>query len=93
VIRDRYELLDVVGSGGQGDVWLALDHQHDRRVAIKRRQVRSDADRQAILSEARIPSEDHYLDLTSFGMSRVSRRHHSLRFARWSNRHRREVGC
>jgi hypothetical protein len=34
VIRDRYELLDIAGRGGHGEVWLALDHQHDGRVAI-----------------------------------------------------------
>ncbi len=34
--RLRYERLKVVGEGGMGEVALALDHDIDRRVAIKR---------------------------------------------------------
>src|SRR6266498_2355442 len=54
LIRERYELLDVVGRGGQGEVVRALDHQHDRVVALKIRTVESDLERQAILREARV---------------------------------------
>lgn len=54
LLRDRYEPLEVVGSGGEGEVVLARDHQHDRRVAIKIRHVAGDADRERILSEARL---------------------------------------
>jgi tetratricopeptide (TPR) repeat protein/predicted Ser/Thr protein kinase len=50
----RYELLETVGRGAQGEVWLARDHQRDRRVAIKARRVRSDAERRAVSSEARV---------------------------------------
>src|SRR6266511_502383 len=54
LIRERYELLDVVGRGGQGEVVRALDHQHDRVVALKIRTVESDVERRAILREARV---------------------------------------
>ncbi|MHC4710565.1 MAG: protein kinase domain-containing protein [Planctomycetota bacterium] len=32
---EKYELLDVVGEGGMGTVYLARDRKHDRKVAIK----------------------------------------------------------
>ena len=54
LVRDRYEPLEVVGSGAQGRVVKALDHLHDRSVALKVRAVGSEADRAALLSEARI---------------------------------------
>ena len=54
LIRDRYEALDVLGRGGQGEVWKALDHQHRRVVALKTRPVADDDQRDRILAEARI---------------------------------------
>jgi WD40 repeat protein/class 3 adenylate cyclase/tRNA A-37 threonylcarbamoyl transferase component Bud32 len=54
LLRDRYELLEVVGQGGEGRVVKALDHQHDRVVALKIRPVGSEAEREALLVEARI---------------------------------------
>src|SRR4051812_41797252 len=54
LLRERYELLEVVGQGGEGRVVKALDRQHDRIVALKIRVVASEADREALLSEARI---------------------------------------
>src|SRR4051812_7568836 len=54
LLRERYELLEVVGQGGEGRVLKALDTQHDRVVALKVRAVASQADREALLSEARI---------------------------------------
>jgi WD40 repeat protein/class 3 adenylate cyclase len=61
--RGRYEQLEVVGWGGEGRVVKALDHLHDRTVALKVRAVRSEADREALLSEAgilfRLPASPH----------------------------------
>jgi eukaryotic-like serine/threonine-protein kinase len=51
VIADRYELQQEVGRGGMGEVWLALDRELDRPVALKFH------DRQA--SEARFEREAH----------------------------------
>ncbi|MEY2420094.1 MAG: hypothetical protein QOI95_161 [Acidimicrobiaceae bacterium] len=54
LIRDRYEAIDVLGRGGQGEVWKALDHQHGRVVALKVRPVADGEHRDRILAEARI---------------------------------------
>lgn len=35
VIAQRYELLDVIGRGGQGAVWRARDRTTDKLVAVK----------------------------------------------------------
>jgi Protein kinase domain len=54
LLRDRYEPLEIVGVGGEGRVVKALDHQHDRIVALKIRTVEEAQDRDAMLSEARV---------------------------------------
>ena len=54
LLRERYELLEVVGYGGEGRVVKALDHQHNRVVALKLRKVASQSDRDDLLAEARI---------------------------------------
>lgn len=53
-LRNRYEPLEVIGRGGQGEVLRGLDHQHNRSVALKVRCVTDQAAREALLSEARI---------------------------------------
>jgi non-specific serine/threonine protein kinase len=50
--RERYEPLELVAEGGQGAVWQALDHVHERRVALKIRDAGA-SDRAALLREAR----------------------------------------
>ena len=54
LLRERYEPLEVVGRGGEGDVIRARDHFHDRHVALKVRPVSGDVSRTLLLSEARV---------------------------------------
>lgn len=54
VFRERYEALEVIGRGGQGEVVRALDRLHGRQVALKVRAVTSPDKREEILAEARI---------------------------------------
>ncbi|MEA2272684.1 MAG: eukaryotic-like serine/threonine-protein kinase, partial [Solirubrobacteraceae bacterium] len=54
VIKERYELLETLGAGGEARVVKALDRQHDRVVALKIRRVRDDQKREEMLNEARV---------------------------------------
>ena len=54
LLRERYEPLEVVGRGGEGEVIRALDHLHGRQVALKVRRVADEASRTQLLSEARL---------------------------------------
>ncbi|HYI17135.1 MAG TPA: protein kinase [Solirubrobacteraceae bacterium] len=54
LIKDRYDVIETLGAGGEGRVVKALDRQHDRLVALKIRAVRDDRLRDELLSEARI---------------------------------------
>jgi class 3 adenylate cyclase/WD40 repeat protein len=54
LLKDRYELLDTLGTGGEARVVKALDHQHGRFVALKLRAVGSEAGREDLLREARV---------------------------------------
>src|SRR5579884_3959453 len=53
LIRERYEILELIGIGGEGRVLKALDRQHDRLVTLKVRPVRDDQAREELLNEAR----------------------------------------
>jgi tRNA A-37 threonylcarbamoyl transferase component Bud32 len=55
-LRGRYEILEVTGSGGEGQVLRALDHLHARQVAIKVRALdpRDATRRREILNEASV---------------------------------------
>ena len=54
LINERYEILELLGIGGEGRVVKALDRRHDRLVTLKIRPVRDDQAREELLSEARI---------------------------------------
>lgn len=53
LLRDRYEVIETLGVGGEARVVKALDHQHERMVALKIRRVRDADARDELLSEAR----------------------------------------
>lgn len=50
----RYEPIEVVGRGGEGEVWKGRDTVHDRLVALKVRKAPSKASRESLLAEARV---------------------------------------
>jgi serine/threonine protein kinase/WD40 repeat protein len=52
-LRGRYELLNTLGRGGEARVVKALDHQHQRVVALKIRHLQG-LDRGDVLAEARV---------------------------------------
>jgi WD40 repeat protein/tRNA A-37 threonylcarbamoyl transferase component Bud32 len=54
LLRERYEPLEVVGRGGEGEVIRALDHLHARQVALKVRPLADEGSRRHLLSEARL---------------------------------------
>jgi len=54
LIRERYELVEMLGAGGEARVIKALDRQHGRFVALKIRPVPDGVARELLLSEARI---------------------------------------
>src|SRR5215217_1978142 len=53
VIKDRYEVIESLGVGGEARVVKALDRQHGRTVALKIRAAGDDHTREDLLGEAR----------------------------------------
>ena len=54
LVKGRYEVLVTLGTGGEARIVKALDHQHDRIVALKIRPVLDAAVREDLLGEARV---------------------------------------
>ena len=66
LLDDRYEILEVIGTGGMAIVYKALDHRLNRQVAIKilkdefsgddefRRRFRAEGEAVAMLSHPNI---------------------------------------
>jgi eukaryotic-like serine/threonine-protein kinase len=54
LVKDRYEVLELLGAGGEARIVKACDRRHDRFVALKIRAVRDEAGREDMLSEARV---------------------------------------
>jgi len=54
VVKERYEVVASLGSGGEAQIVKALDRQHNRMVALKIRPVRDAAVRDELLGEARV---------------------------------------
>jgi len=53
LVADRYELLEVLGQGGDSQVVQAIDRRHDLLVALKLRRVAPDEAREPLLADAR----------------------------------------
>src|SRR5256714_13655913 len=54
LIEERYEVLELLGVGGEGRVVKALDQRHGRFVTLKIRPVRDGQAREELLGEARV---------------------------------------
>jgi serine/threonine protein kinase len=52
LVAGRYELLEVLGQGGDSQVVQAIDRHHDRPVALKVRRLPSDEARERLLADA-----------------------------------------
>ena len=53
LVADRYELLEVLGQGGDSEVVRAIDRRHDRLVALKVRRLAPDEGREPLRAEGR----------------------------------------
>ncbi len=54
LLAERYEVVALLGAGGEARVVKALDHRHERAVALKIRRVRGEPAREELLGEARL---------------------------------------
>ncbi len=54
LLKGRYELLELVGVGGEARVWKGLDRQHGRVVALKTMPAGTEEGRAELLREARV---------------------------------------
>ncbi|GAA5021521.1 serine/threonine-protein kinase [Streptomyces siamensis] len=54
ILNKRFELISLIGSGGQGSVWRGLDRVLNAPVALKMFDKSSHADRERAAKEARI---------------------------------------
>jgi hypothetical protein len=54
LVADRFELLEVRGQSGDSEVVRAIDHHHDRPVALKLRRLAPDEAREPLLAEGRM---------------------------------------
>jgi len=64
--RGRYELLRLLGIGGMGEVWLAMDHLLGREVALKQLNARawgSSIDERRFVEEARLQARLQHPDI------------------------------
>lgn len=79
LLKDRYRLIELLGSGGQASVYLAHDETLDRRAAIKflsPAQIGSSEDSERFLREARaIARLSHPNIMTLFDMGREQNWH------------------
>ena len=74
LIKDRYEVLETLGAGGEGHVVKALDRQHDRFVALKIREVRDERLRDELLERGTDPARGSSASGTSAGARGLLRR-------------------
>ena len=54
LVNDRYDVLAILGAGGEAQIVKARDRRHDRVVALKIRPVPDAASRDELLAEARV---------------------------------------
>lgn len=62
--KTRYELIELIGEGGEGKIWKAYDHAVDRTVAIKELSLKTKA-REEALNEARVIARLNHPNIVS----------------------------